>query len=123
TATPTNPGTAPTYQLLLNNNPIAGATNTTYTATPASSGDVYSVTLTSNALCVSPATASSNASVVVISNGPPDVLVTSNVGQIVCDNTPMTFTAAATGGGNNPGYQWLLNGAAIAGATSSTYSP
>jgi len=123
TATPTNPGTAPTYQWLLNNNPIAGATNTTYTATPASSGDVYSVTLTSNALCVSPATASSNASVVVISNGPPDVLVTSNVGQIVCDNTPMTFTAAATGGGNNPGYQWLLNGAAIAGATSSTYSP
>ncbi|MEO8086541.1 MAG: PKD domain-containing protein [Bacteroidota bacterium] len=123
TSASVNEGTAPTYQWLLNNNPIVGATNTTYNTTPGATTDVYSVTLTSNALCVSPATASNTANVVVISNASPDVQVSSNVGQIVCDNTPMTFTAAPTNGGNNPGFQWLLNGTQIAGETDSTYSP
>ena len=123
TASPTNGGTAPAYQWQLNGSNIAGANGSTYNTTPVSSSDVYTVILTSNALCASPVTASSNASIVVISNAPPGVTVASNVGQIVCDNTPMTFTATPSNGGNNPGYQWLLNGSVIAGATTATYTP
>jgi len=123
TAAPTNGGTAPTYQWYLNGGQIAGATNTTYNTTPVSSTDIYSVTLTSNALCALPTTANETVSVIVIPNAIPIVDISSNVGQIVCDNTPMTFTAAPTNGGNNPGYQWYLNGSLIAGATNSTYSP
>ncbi len=123
TATPVSGGSAPTYQWLLNGVAIPGANSAVYNTTPVNSSDVYTVTLTSNALCVSPATANANVSVVVISNASPDVTVNSNVGQIVCDNTPMTFTAVPTNGGNNPGYQWLLNGTTIAGANSSTYTP
>lgn len=122
-AVPAGGGTAPTYQWLLNNNPIAGATNPTYNATPGASTDVYSVTMTSNAVCVSPPTATDNAGVVVLSNAPPGVTVASDVGQIVCEGTPMTFTATPSGAGPNPGFQWLLNGNPIPAATNATYSP
>jgi gliding motility-associated-like protein len=123
TAAPTNGGTAPTYQWYLNGIVIAGETNSTYNTTPVNTTDIYSVTLTSNALCALPTTANQTSNVVVIPNAIPLVDVASNVGQIVCENTPMTFTASPTNGGSNPGYQWLLNGIAINGATNSTYSP
>ena len=123
TAAPTNGGTTPTYQWLLNTAPIAGATNTTYTTTPVNTTDVYSVTMTSNAMCAIPTTATEDISVVVMPNIPPVVDVNSDVGQTVCDGTPMTFTAIPTDGGSNPGYQWVLDGTPIGGATNSTYSP
>jgi hypothetical protein len=49
------------------------------------------------------------------------VTYTAPVTGSVCPGTPVTLNATTTGGGSNPTYQWSLNGAAIAGATSASY--
>ena len=49
------------------------------------------------------------------------VTYTAPVTGSVCPGTPVTLNATTTGGGSNPTYQWNLNGAAIAGATSASY--
>ena len=66
TASPVNGGTAPTYQWKNNGSNISGATNAVYSTTGLTSGNSVTVTMTSNAACLSTTTATSN-SVVVIS--------------------------------------------------------
>lgn len=64
-----NGGSAATYQWLINNKNIVGATGSTYTAQNLIEGDLVSCQLTSNALCASPVTVESNA-IVVSLNAP-----------------------------------------------------
>ncbi|MBZ9728414.1 hypothetical protein LB467_01835 [Salegentibacter sp. JZCK2] len=60
TATATNGGASPSYQWYLNNSSISGATNSTYTSTGLNNNDVVKVVMTSNATCLTTATAESN---------------------------------------------------------------
>ncbi|NCA78014.1 MAG: hypothetical protein EOM90_16935, partial [Alphaproteobacteria bacterium] len=60
TATPVNGGASPAYQWKKNTVNISGATNATYSYTPAN-GDVITCLLTSNATCISGNPATSNA--------------------------------------------------------------
>jgi len=90
TATPTNGGSAPTYQWFINGNPISGATNDTFT-TPSSivAGDTIRVQMTSNGACVSPLTATAQ---IVVTNG--SVAGIANNNQTICpgQNTFITLT-------------------------------
>ena len=53
---------------------------------------------------------------------PPSVSITSSTGDTVCAGVSTTFIALPVNGGTSPAYHWYVNGAAITGATNSTYS-
>jgi photosystem II stability/assembly factor-like uncharacterized protein len=109
TATPVNGGSSPTYQWLVNGI-NAGANNAVFTTTALINSDQVSCVLTSNASCVTAANAVSNLVVMNINSAvSPAVAITSSA-IAVCAGTAVTFTAAASGGGNVPAYQWQVNG-------------
>ncbi len=114
-------GSAPAYSWILNSNTVA--TGSSYSYTP-SNGDILFCKLTSNYQCVLSATAVSNyENMVVQPGGTASVTVSVSYGTSagpVVYNT--AFTATVTNGGFAPSYQWLINGAVIAGATNSGYT-
>jgi hypothetical protein len=114
-------GSAPAYSWILNSNPVA--TGTTYSYTP-SNGDILFCKLTSNYQCVLSATAVSNYETMVVQPGGTAVVTVAvsygtSAGPVVYNTG---FTASVTNGGFSPSYQWLINGAVIAGATNATYT-
>jgi predicted outer membrane repeat protein len=124
TATPTNGGTTPTYQWKKNGNNV-GTNSATYTDAGLLNGNVISVVMTSNAVCASPTTATSNAiTMVVTSCSPvtPAVTIASNdADNNISAGTSVTFTATPTNGGTSPTYQWKKNGNNV-GTNSATYT-
>jgi hypothetical protein len=122
TATPTNGGSAPTYQWKNNGLNISGATTSTYTSSALANGDIITCTMTSNLTCVTGSPATSNSITMSISSTQASaVSIAANPGGAICIGTSVTFTATATNGGSSPSYQWLKNGTNISGATNSTY--
>jgi hypothetical protein len=110
----------PAYQWRKNGVDIPGATAATFAAitaaTPADAG-VYTcvVSSTINGFTVT-STASSTVSVV-----PAPAIITPPSGGEINNQGAFTFTIVATAA-DTIGYQWTLNGAPIAGATSASYS-
>ena len=121
TATPVNGGTTPVYQWFLNGTAIPGATSTTYTFTP-TDGNAISCVLNSGETCTSGNPATSNLVVMTVNPLLPVSVSIVESANPVCDGTPVTFTATPVNGGTTPVYQWFLNGTAIPGATSTTYT-
>ena len=121
TATGGNGGNAPTYQWQVNG-VNAGTNSNTYTTSSLTNGQVVSCILTSNISCLSATPATSN-SITMTVNPPAEStaaisLTTGN--NPTCAGDPLTFTAVLADG-NNPYYQWHVNGANVA-ANSNTYS-
>lgn len=110
TANPTNGGSSPSYQWTKNNNNIA--TGSTYTTSTLANGDVISCFMVSNAPCPVPTTAlsSNTITMTVIQNVAPTIGITSDEGTSWCSGKPATFRSSITNGGNNPTYQWKVNG-------------
>jgi hypothetical protein len=121
TATPVNGGFAPTYRWMVNG--INRSTGSVYTYAP-KAGEIVSAMLTSSEACVVTDTAVSNdVTVVVNPSVTPTISVSSNApSNTVCLNAnTVTFTAAITGGGSAPIYEWKKNGLPV-GTSSPTYT-
>ncbi|MCW3123813.1 MAG: C-terminal target protein [Flavipsychrobacter sp.] len=112
-------GTAPVYTWYVNG--MAAATGLSYTYTPAD-GDRVKVVMKSNAVCAIPDTAISTKMLTVIATPVPVVAITQSPAGITKKGEPVTFTAAVTGGGTAPAYQWSKNGKLITGATLAAYT-
>ena len=125
TAGTSNGGANPAFQWFLNGSPLAGQTGSTLsTPTNLSGSAAYTVQLTSNANCASPAQVVSLAfNISIIPTIAPAVAMSSSVpGNTICSGQNITFTAVPENGGSNPQYQWLLNGNDIPGQTASAFS-
>jgi len=126
TASPTNQGSTPTYQWYVGSTLQTGVSGNTLVYTP-SDGEVIKVVMTSNAICVDPATADDEMTIEVTTNLVPSVSISDNAPTPLCQGTSVTFTASPdNGGGTNPTYQWyvddVLQSVGVSGNTF-TYTP
>jgi uncharacterized protein (TIGR02145 family) len=118
-ATPTYPGTLPTYQWKVNGNNV-GTNSSSYTYIPIS-GDLTTCTLNSNETCTSGNPAVSNTiSITVNPNLTPAISIAAS-NNPVCQGSTVTFTATPVHGGTLPAFQWMVNGL-NAGTNSPLYS-
>jgi hypothetical protein len=119
TATPTNGGNSPNYEWILNSS-VVGSNSNTYQSSTLHNGDVIKVTMESSQVCANPRNANSNTIVMTVGSGvTPSVSINASAIDI-CAGQQVTFTATPTNGGNNPVYQWKLNGNNV-GSNSATY--
>ncbi|MGI8580738.1 MAG: gliding motility-associated C-terminal domain-containing protein, partial [Chitinophagaceae bacterium] len=121
TATPVNPGPAPTYQWKLNGIDIPGATSLIYTTNALNNGDRITFVMVSNAPCATVTNVASNEIQVTVSSVTPAVSITAS-STTICTGISITFTASSVNGGAAPAYQWQINGVNVPGATLSTYT-
>jgi len=117
-ATPTNGGTAPTYQWQVNGANV-GTNSTTYTTTSLTNGQSVTCIMTSNLGGVVNSPATSNAIVMTVGNTVPSVVIAGPT--VLCAGASATYTATPTNGGSSPTYQWQVN-AINAGTNSSTFT-
>lgn len=113
-------GTAPfTFQWFKNGSTIAGATNATYTTPATASTDnnsSFTVTVTNSV-----GSATSSAAILMVDASANVVITIQPASQTVYVGQTAQLSVAATGSPTLT-YQWRKNGAAIAGATGSTYT-
>lgn len=105
-----NGGSTPVYQWFVNGNP-AGGNNSSYSSSSLQNGDVIKAVLTSNEVCLSKPTDTSNLIVMTVNpNLTPSVTIVSTA-DTICPNDFVQFTATPVNGGSSPTYQWFVNGA------------
>ncbi|HSN50355.1 MAG TPA: FISUMP domain-containing protein, partial [Bacteroidales bacterium] len=107
-ATPTYPGTSPSYQWKVNGID-AGTSLPVYSYIPAS-GDLVSCILNSSEICTTGNPVTSDDIAMIVN---PNLQVSVSIGvsqNPVCDGIPVTFTASPIHGGTAPAFQWKLNG-------------
>ena len=112
TATPTNGGITPVYQWFINGS-IQIGNSITFSPSSLINGDVITCILTSNANCANPSISLvSNPITMQVSNSlTPSVSISLTTGSNpMCSGASTTFTATPSNGGNNPTYQWFVNG-------------
>jgi hypothetical protein len=121
TANAINGGT-PTYQWKLNGANV-GTSNPLFSNSNLNDLDVISCQITSTALCASPTTVTSNAITVAVNpNLSPSIsIVSDDSDNIIVTGATITFTATIGNGGNNPSFQWILNGSNV-GTNSSIFT-
>ena len=122
TATPTNGGTAPTYQWKLNGNAV-GTSIPTFTKSDLADGDIIKVDMVSNATpCLVNANSTSNSiTMTVTTTVVADVTITATSATTICNGSNVSFSASPTNGGSSPAYQWKVNGV-NAGTNTNTFT-
>ncbi len=120
TALAVNGGGTPTYQWYING--VPAGTGSSYSFVP-TNGNIVSVTMTSNATCVSPATASNNVTMTVVDNVTPSVSISSSPSGAVCQGTVVLFTPSPVWGGTAPVFTWYVNGRNMGVGSTYSYAP
>lgn len=105
------------YQWYLNNNPVSGATSSSWTFTSSTTG-IYSVYL--KVTDVHSNTAQSGTAQVTVAL-PISVSISPLTSSIFLGKT-VKFNSTVTGGTPPYSYQWYVDGSAVAGATSDTWT-
>ncbi len=114
TAIPVNAGTAPSFQWKKNAGINIGTNSDKLIVSNLSDNDSVYVVITSNAVCPSPTTATSNKiGVTVIPSVVPTAVVTSAT-TTICAGDAIQFNVATTNGGTTPNLLWKKNGVTIA---------
>ena len=106
TPIPGNGGLSPTYTWSVNG--VIVSVGSSYTFIPAD-GDIVTVTMVSDGVCVTPLTAIGHYKIRVIPDGMPQVSIAIDPGDTVCQFAAATFTATPTFGGVTPTYIWYVN--------------
>ncbi len=119
TVTTSNCSGSASYQWKRNGSVVSGATASSYTLPTGLAAGSYSYTVV---VSCGGCTTTSNAAVVVVSS-PPSVSV-GPATQTLCYgySSAQSLSATVSGCSGTPSYQWRMNGNAISGATSSSYS-
>jgi alpha-tubulin suppressor-like RCC1 family protein len=124
TATITNGGPTPGYQWFKNNIPV-GQNNSLYTVNPGglNNGDVIKCVLTGSAACnVYPTDTSNYITMQVTQSVTPTITIMPDIGDTICIEHIVTYTATITNGGPAPQYQWYENNVPV-GANTNTHQP
>jgi gliding motility-associated-like protein len=119
TATPINGGPAPTYQWKINGN-NAGTNNPVFSTTSLLSADIVSCEMTNLSSCNPITTATSNNITMIVTNSVTPSITIAATPPEICFGTTVSFSTAVVNAGNDPGYQWTLNGNIV--GTNATYS-
>lgn len=114
TATAVNGGSTPHY-VWKKNGIVAGKDTTAYIDTIPKSGDSISVTLTSNAACLTTGPVNSNVVKIKVDAPTPVITITANKDTTICSTNAVTFTATV-----NPVFLWRKSGVTV-GNSSNTY--
>jgi hypothetical protein len=112
-ATSVNAGLAPAYQWKVNDVNV-GTNSSSFTSAALNNGDKVKVIITSFPTCGGQVSVSSNEinmQVNVITT--PLVSISASPSTPTCTGTTVYFNAIPNGGGNNPSYQWQINGSNV----------
>lgn len=123
TAIPTNGGDNPQYQWYLNGNALPGETSVLFIEKGFSTNDIITCEMVSDALCVSPTNATSNAITMTVDPVlTPAISISITSGSTnICEGESVTYTATSVNGGTTPAYQWRINGVNV-GTNSPTFT-
>jgi hypothetical protein len=116
-----NAGASPMYQWQVNG-VNTGLGLSTFSLVP-NDGDVVSVTMTSSAVCATPASVSATVTMNVSAHVMPQVLVSVMPNDTVCAGTTVTYSATDVAGGTAPFFIWKKNGVAVGAGATYSYVP
>lgn len=121
TASFSNGGTTPLYQWKKNGINV-GTNSNTYSVNNLTGTDIITCALTNTESCSVPANVVSNAISIAVTNVTPAISITVINGNI-CSGETANFSAAISGAGNSPIFQWKKNGVNVGGNVASYSSP
>jgi PKD repeat protein len=120
TAAPVNGGASPTYQWKVNGANVGSAsTSNTFTSTTLANGNVVTVAMTSNAVCVTGSPATSNGITMTVSSGGAPTISVANItgSNTICSGDVLILSSTVTNGGPTPSFVWKRNGTTMVGET------
>ena len=121
TAVVASAGPAPTFQWFVNN--VAVASGPTFTSSTVITGDQVRVEVTPTAGLCSTGVATATVTVTRTLTPVPTLTIGVQPGGPVCPGEPLTFSLGSTANaGPALGYQWLVDGNAVAGATTPVFT-